>query len=155
MCLLYWIILLHFNFQGLPGNSALGRWRDSGSRIYFLFFKNWFYLFIFGCTGFSWLCGLFSGCGKQGLLFVLRGSGFSVQWLLLLYGMGSRACGLQLLWCTGLAVLQYVGSPWNGDQTQVPFIGRQILNHWATREVPAIGFLERGLRCLPDPFCSV
>ena len=69
--------------------------------------------------------------------------------------MGSRACGLQLLWCSGLAVLQYVGSPWNGDQTQVPFIGRQILNHWTTREVPAIGFLERGLRCLPDPFCSV
>ena len=59
--------------------------------------------------------------------------------------MGSRACGLQLLWCSGLAVLQYVGSPWNGDQTQVPFIGRQILNHWTTREVPAIGFLERGL----------
>ena len=69
--------------------------------------------------------------------------------------MGSRACGLQLFWCTGLAILQYVGSPWNGDRTHVPFIGRQILNHWTTREVPAIGFLERGHRCLPDPFCSI
>ena len=69
--------------------------------------------------------------------------------------MGSWACGPQLLWCTCLAVLQYVGSPWNGTRTQVPFIGRQILNHWTTREVPAIGFQERGLRGLPDPFCSV
>ena len=29
-----------------------------------------------------------------------------------------------------------MGSSWTRDQTQVPCIGRQILNHWTTREAP-------------------
>ena len=29
------------------------------------------------------------------------------------------------------------------DWTHVPWIGRQILNHWTTREVPAICFLKK------------
>ena len=31
---------------------------------------------------------------------------------------------------------QHVGSSWTRDRTCVPCIGRQILNHWTTREVP-------------------
>ena len=33
------------------------------------------------------------------------------------------------------AVLLHVESPWSRDRTHVPCIGRQILNHWTTREV--------------------
>jgi len=33
---------------------------------------------------------------------------------------------------------RHVGSSQTRDQTRVPCIGRQILNHWTTREVLAI-----------------
>ena len=36
----------------------------------------------------------------------------------------------------GLAAPQRVGSSWIRDRTRVPCIGRRILNHCATREVP-------------------
>ena len=45
------------------------------------------------------------------------------------------AFGLSSLWLTGFVVLQHVGSSQTRDQTGVPSIGRQILNHWTTREV--------------------
>ena len=41
----------------------------------------------------------------------------------------------QWLWRTGLAPLRHVESPRTRDRTCVPCIGRQILNHWTTREV--------------------
>ena len=31
---------------------------------------------------------------------------------------------------------QHVGSSWTRDQTSIPCIARQILNHWTTREAP-------------------
>ena len=43
--------------------------------------------------------------------------------------------GLSSLWGTGLVVLQQAGSSHTRDQTGVPSIGRQILNHWTTGEV--------------------
>ena len=46
----------------------------------------------------------------------------------------------QQLWCTALVAPQHVGSSWTRDQTRVPCIGRQILNHSATREVPPLYF---------------
>ena len=36
---------------------------------------------------------------------------------------------------TGLVALQHVESSQTRDQTQVPCTGRQVLNHWATRDV--------------------
>ena len=39
----------------------------------------------------------------------------------------------------GLVAPWQVESPQTRDQTRVPCIGRQILNHWATREVPLQG----------------
>ena len=54
-------------------------------------------------------CGLFSSCGEQGLLSGY-GTGFSLQWLLLLQSMGSRVLRLQQLQHMGSAALQYVGS---------------------------------------------
>ena len=35
----------------------------------------------------------------------------------------------------GLVALRHVGSSQTSGQTIVPCIGRQILNHWSTREV--------------------
>ena len=96
------------------------------------------------CTGFSLRC-----------LLLLRSVGSSLRWLLLLRSMGSRhasfsSCSTwaqqlwlvgsraqaQQLWCTGLVAPWHVGSSWTRDQTRVPYTGRQILNHCASREVP-------------------
>ena len=38
----------------------------------------------------------------------------------------------------GLVAPQHMGSSWTRDQTHVPCVGRQILNHCATREVPLL-----------------
>ena len=51
------------------------------------------YLFIFGLAGSSLLRGLFSSCGKQGLLFNWGVRGFSLHLLLLFQSMGSRLVG--------------------------------------------------------------
>ena len=50
-----------------------------------------------------------------------------------LWLVGSRAWAH--LWYTGLVAPNYMESSWPRDQTHVPYIGRQILNRWATREV--------------------
>ena len=56
--------------------------------------------------------------------------------------MGSRRASFSIcstwaqLWLTGLVAPQHVGSSWTRARTYVPCIGRQILNHCATREVP-------------------
>ena len=45
----------------------------------------------------------------------------------------------------GLVALQHVGSSWIRDQTCVPYIARQILSLWTTREVPEqllLAFME-------------
>ena len=41
-----------------------------------------------------------------------------------------------------VVVRWYVGSSQTRDQTHVPCIGRQILNHWATREIPHFSLLN-------------
>ena len=42
----------------------------------------------------------------------------------------------------GLVALWHVGSSQTRDQTCVPCLGRHILNHYTTREVPSIRFLK-------------
>ena len=44
---------------------------------------------------------------------------------------------------TGSAALQHGESSQTRDQTCVPYIGRQILNQWPTREVPILSILEQ------------
>ena len=52
-----------------------------------------------------WLCWAFmaeqafSSCCERGLLFVAMCAGFSLEWLLSLWSMGSRVHGLQQVWC--------------------------------------------------------
>ena len=51
----------------------------------------------------------------------------SLLWLLALWSIGSRAHGLQQLWCTELVVPQHVESSQIRDQTHVSCIGRWML----------------------------
>ena len=87
-------------------------------------------------------------------------AGFSSRWLLLLQSTGSRhtgfsSCGSQAQWLwlagsraqaqqswrTGLVAPRHVGSSQTRARTSVPCIGRQILNHCATREAQLHYFL--------------
>ena len=123
-------------------------------RLFHLVFLK-IYLFIYLCL--RWV---FVAVRRLSLVAVSRGysslqcAGFSLQWLLLLWITGSRCAGFsscgtwaqqlwlagsrvqaQQLWCTGLVVWRHVGSSRTRARTRVPCIGRQILNHCATREV--------------------
>ena len=131
--------------------------------VIFAFFKNKLFIYlIFGCivsflqhAGFLLLqqagatlrcgerashCGGFPCCRARAL-----GTWASVVLARWLSSCGSRAlecrlstCGMrtQQLWCTGLVALRHVGSSRTRAQTRVPCIGRQILKHRTTREVP-------------------
>ena len=69
-------------------------------------------------------CAGFSSCGSRAQLL----------WL-----AGSRAQAQQL-WCMGLVAPRHMGSSQTRAQTRVPCIGRGVLNHYATREVPHVLF---------------
>ena len=96
----------------------------------FFFLKRNSYLFIFGCAGSLSLPRLALGAASGGYSS-LRGTGFSLGWLLLLWSVGSGVCWLQELWLlglraqaqsrwlTGLAAPQHVGSSWIRDGTYV------------------------------------
>ena len=58
-----------------------------------------------------------------------------------LWHMGSRVW-TQSSWCTGLVAPWPVGSysSQTRERTHVPCTGRQVLNHWTTRELPFITF---------------
>ena len=65
----------------------------------------------------------------------LQCAGFSLWWLLLLRSMGSRRAGSVVV-AHGLSCSTACGIFLDQGSTRVPCIGRQILNHCATREVP-------------------
>ena len=121
-----------------------------------------FYLFIY-----FWLHWVF--VAAQGLSLVassrdyssLQCAGFLLWLLLLLWSMSSRCAGFsicgtraqqlwladsraqaQQLWHTGLVAPWHVGSSWTRDRNHVRCIGRQILNHCDTREVPQVPILS-------------
>ena len=64
------------------------------------------------------MCGDFSRCSSWAQYLWLMGSKAQAQWL----------------WCMSLVALWHVVSSWSRDGTSVPYIGRQILNNWITRE---------------------
>ena len=103
----------------------------------------WGCFFFFFFSFYRWLCWVFVAvCGlslvpvSRGLLFVAL-LGFSLWWLLLLQSTSSRHLGFRscrtwtwLLWGT-----------WNLLRPRIeliPCLGRQILTHWATRDVHVI-----------------
>ena len=112
----------------------------------FNFFLNFIYLFL-AALGLRCCAWAFSSCSERGMLFVVvRRLPVAVASLVAEHGL--QACRLQQLWLagsrvqaqqlwrTGLVALRHVGSSRTRAQTHVPCIGRWILNHCATREVP-------------------
>ena len=74
----------------------------------------------------------FSSCGKWGPLFIaVRGPLTIAASLVEEHRLQAQA---QQLWLTGPAAPRHVGSSQTRARTYVPCIGRQILNHCATRE---------------------
>ena len=81
----------------------------------------------------------------HGLSLVLASRGFS---LVAVSGLSIAVASLvawaqdtgSSFWCLGLVAPQHVESSRASDQTHVPCIDRQILNHWITREAPDLHF---------------
>ena len=90
----------------------------------------------------------FSSCGKRGPLFIaVRGPLIIAASLVAESHYRSLSCcraqapdaQAQQLWVTGLVAPRHVGSSQTRARTRVPCIGRQTLNHCATREAPSGG----------------
>ena len=104
---------------------------QDGHRVYAAVFLKFIYLFL-AVLGLRFCARAFSSCGKRGPLFIaVHGP---------LTPAASR-CGAQApdaqaqqLWLTGPVAPRHVGSSQTRARTRVPCIGRQILNHCATRE---------------------
>ena len=123
--------------------------------LFIYLFLNIIFCFVLFFNFFFWLCWVFVAVHRLSLVVASGGysllhcMGFSLRWLVLLQSIGSRcagfsSCGMQaqlwLLWPSGLVAPQHVGSSRTRGQTRVPCIGRWILNHYATREVPLFYF---------------
>ena len=82
-----------------------------------------------------------SSCGERGPLFiVVRGPLTVAASLVAEHRLQTRrlsSCG-----STGLVAPRHVGSSQTRARTRVPCIGRQTLNHCATREAPISSFLN-------------
>ena len=87
---------------------------------------HWVFVAVWGLSLVAVSRGI-SLVAAHGLLIVV--ASFGVEHSLQVHGP-------QYLCCMGLVDLQHVGSSCTRDWTHVPWIGRQILYHWTTREVP-------------------
>ena len=74
----------------------------------------------------------FSSGGKRGPLFITVCGPPTV--VASRRGAQAPDTQAQQLWPTGLVAPQHVGSSQSRARTRIPCIGRQILNHCATRE---------------------
>ena len=96
-----------------------------------------FLIFIFGCVGSSFLCEGFLQLRQVGAT-LHRGARASHCRGLSHCGAQAPDAQAQYLWHTGLVAPWHVGSSQTRARTRVPCIGRQTLNHCATREAPSI-----------------
>ena len=97
--------------------------------IYFLIYL----LFIFGCVGSSFLCEGFLQLRQAGATLHRDVRASHYRGLSRCRAKASDAQAQQL-WLTGLVAPWHVGSSQTRARTRFPCIGRQILNHCATRE---------------------
>ena len=102
--------------------------------IYFI------YLFL-AVLGLRFCARAFSSCGKRGPLFIAVRGPLTIA-ASLVAGQAPDAQAQQL-WLTGLVAPRHVGSSQTRARTRVPCIGRQTLNHCATREAQLRNFLKR------------
>ena len=104
----------------------------------FFFFFNFF--FFFGCVRSLVLCEGFLQLRRVGAT-LHRGARASHYRGLSCCGAQAPDAQAQSLWLTGPVAPRHVGSSQTRARTRVPCIGRQILNHCATREA-LIPFLK-------------
>ena len=107
--------------------------KKTTEEIFFFNFFFFFFFLIYGCVGSSFLCEGFLQLRQVGAT-LHRGARAS-------HYRGPSHCRAQApdaqaqqLWLTGLVALRHVGSSQTRARTRVSCIGRQILNHCATRE---------------------
>ena len=103
----------------------------------YLFIYSFIHSFIHGCVGSPFLCEGFLQLRQAGAT-LHRGAQAS-------HHCGPSCCGAQApdmqtqqLWLTGLVTLRHVGSSETRARTRVPCLGRQTLNHCATREAQGL-----------------
>ena len=95
-----------------------------------------------------WLCWVFvsvrglSPVAASGGHSSSRCAGLSPSRPLLLWSTGSRRAGSVVV-RTGLVAPRHVGSSRTRAWTRVPCVGRQTLNHCASRETLSLGFWSR------------
>lgn len=96
---------------------------------------NPFSHYLFRNASLAALALCFSSCGGRGCS---PAAALQLLWLL---SKGSGARELQQWWCLGSWIPQHVESSQTKDRTQVPCLGRSILNHRPTREVPVFSYI--------------
>ena len=109
-------------------NHVIFFFKDECDLIYLFIYL---YLFL-TVLGLRFCARAFSSCGERGPLFIEVRKPLTIA-ASLVAEHRLQTCGEQL-WLTGLVALRHVGSSQTRAQTRVPCIGRQILNHCATRE---------------------
>ena len=103
--------------------------------IIYIYFLIYYLFIIFGCVGSSFLCEGFLQLRRVGAT-LHRGAQASHYRGLSCCGAQAPDAQAQQLWLTGPVAPRHVGSSQTRARTCVPCIGRQILNHCATREAP-------------------
>ena len=111
------------------------------------FDTSWLF-FVFNIYLFIYLAALGLSCGTWGR--------HCVMWDLLVGVHGLSHCGTRTPGYPGSVVvpcgLWHMGSSSTRDQTCVPCVGGQILNHWTTRDVPVThGCLQSALLPTSSP----
>ena len=110
----------------------------------FIFYSNhiyfkFIYFIIYGCVGSSFLCERFLQLRQAGAT-LHRDARASHYRGLSCCGAQAPDAQAQQLWLTGLVAPRHVGSSQTRARTRVSCIGRQILNHCATREARKVSF---------------
>ena len=107
---------------------------ESFEEVFFFFLILFIYLFM-AVLGLRFCARALSSCGKWGPLFIaVRGP--PTLAVSLCCGAQAPDAQAQQLWLTGPAAPRHVGSPQTRARTRVPRIGRETLNHCATRKAP-------------------
>ena len=113
--------------------AALGLFFFLKEFLYFYFLFIYLLLFFFCCVGSSFLCKGFPQLRQAGAT-LHRGARASHYRGLSCCRAQAPDVQAQQLWLMGPAAPRHVGSSQTRARTRVPCIGRQILNHCATRE---------------------
>ena len=122
--------------HSLSYSRAVSRAQVSRPSVQFSFHCSFFFffnLFIYGCVRSSFL--------REGFLQLQQVGATPHRGARASHYCGLSCCGAQApdaqaqqLWLTGLVALRHAESSQTRARTRVPCIGRQILNHCATRE---------------------